>query len=98
MHNVGKIHPFVAMGCMLQVTGASIIGQFGKPARDCALSLIERNWVTVVATDAHNLLHRPPNFDLAFQALVAIGGEPLARKLTEHTPAEIVRANTSHLE
>ncbi len=98
MHNAGKIYPFVAMGCMLQVTGASIIGDFGKPARDCALSLIERNWVTVVATDAHNLLHRPPNFDLAYQALVAIGGEPLARKLTEHMPAEIVRANTSHLE
>lgn len=98
MHNVGKIYPFVAMGCLLQVTGASVIGQFGKPAQDCAMSLIERNWVTVVATDAHNLLHRPPNFDLAYQALVAIGGEPFARQLTEHMPAEIVRANTSHLE
>jgi protein-tyrosine phosphatase len=98
MHNPEKIYPFVVMGCMLQVTGASIIGQFGKPARDCALSLIERERVTVVATDAHNLLHRPPNLDLAREALIAIGGEPFARKLTEYLPAEIVRGNSSHLE
>lgn len=98
MRNVEKIYPFVAMGCLLQLTGASVIGQFGKPARGCALALIERNWVTVVATDAHNLLHRPPNFDLARKALEKIGGEAFARQLTEHVPAEIIRANALHSE
>jgi protein-tyrosine phosphatase len=98
IRNFEKIYPFVAMGCLLQLTGASIIGQFGKPAQDCALKLIERDWVAVVATDAHNLIDRPPNLDLARKALVALGGEALARRLTEETPAEIVRGNTWHAE
>lgn len=90
MRNVEKLKRLVDMGCMLQLTGASIIGQFGKPAQDCALKLIERKWVTVVATDAHNLRHRPPNLDLAYQALVEIGGEALARELTQETPAKFL--------
>lgn len=97
MRDFEKIYPFVAMGCLLQLTGASIIGQFGKPAQDCALKLIERNWVTVVASDAHNLIHRPPNLDLARKALVDLGGEAFARRLTEDTPAEIVRGNIWHV-
>jgi protein-tyrosine phosphatase len=94
MRNFERIYPFVTMGCLLQVTGASIIGQFGKPAQDCALKLFEREWVTVVATDAHNLQHRPPNLDLARKALVELGGETFAQRMTLDTPAEIVRGNT----
>lgn len=97
MRNVDKIGPFVAMGCMLQVTGASIIGQFGKDAEACARALLDRNWVSVVATDAHNLDHRPPNLDLAQEALAAIGGEGYARQLTEQMPARIVAANIWHI-
>lgn len=90
MRNIDKIGAFVEMGCMLQLTGASVIGQFGKPAQQCARQLIERNWATVVATDAHNLKHRPPNLDLAYKALTELGGESLARQLTQDTPAKIV--------
>jgi protein-tyrosine phosphatase len=90
MRNVEKIAPFVQMGCLLQLTGASILGQFGKPAQQTALAIIERGWATVVATDAHNLRHRPPNLDLAYAALVEIGGESLARQLTDTTPGLVV--------
>jgi protein-tyrosine phosphatase len=90
MRNVEKIAPFVQMGCLLQLTGASILGQFGKPAQQTALTIIERGWATVVATDAHNLRHRPPNLDLAYAALVEIGGESLARQLTDTTPGLVV--------
>lgn len=93
MKNVEKIRPFVEMGAMLQLTGASVAGLFGKPALQCALELIEREWATVVATDAHNLQHRPPNLDIARQALVEIGGEDFARRLTETIPARIVAGN-----
>jgi protein-tyrosine phosphatase len=90
MRNVEKIAPFVQMGCLLQLTGASILGQFGKPAQQTALTIIERGWASVVATDAHNLRHRPPNLDLAYAALVEIGGESLARQLTDTTPGLVV--------
>lgn len=93
MRNVEKIHPFVAMGCLLQVTGASLTGEFGKPAQDCAVKLLEREWVTVVATDAHNLIHRPPDLGRARKALAALAGEALAQRMTHDTPAAIVSAN-----
>ena len=90
MRNVEKIEPFVKMGCLLQLTGASVIGHFGKPVQETARKIIEREWVDVVATDAHNLRHRPPNLDLAYKALVDIGGESFARTLTVDTPGLIV--------
>lgn len=90
MRNVDKIAPFVEMGCLLQLTGASVIGQFGKPAQQCAQAIIERNWAAVVATDAHNLEHRPPNLDLASKALAEMGGEAFAQELTQKMPGRIV--------
>jgi protein-tyrosine phosphatase len=93
MRNVDKLEPFVQMGCLLQLTGGSIVGQFGKSALECAQKLIERGWATVVATDAHNLKHRPPNLDLAYKTLVELGGESFARELTVDTPGRIVAGN-----
>jgi protein-tyrosine phosphatase len=90
MRNVDKITPFVEAGCLLQLTGGSIIGQFGKGAQDCARVLIERGWASVVATDAHNLKHRPPNLDVAYAALAEMGGASLARQLTVITPAKLI--------
>lgn len=90
MRNVDKLQPYVEMGAMLQLTGASVIGQFGKPALQCARQIIEREWASVVATDSHNLRHRPPNLDLAFSALTEIGGDAFARTLTEDTPRQII--------
>jgi protein-tyrosine phosphatase len=90
MRNLEKIYPFVAMGCMLQLTAASVIGQFGKPAQQCALGMLEREWATVLATDAHNIKNRPPNMSLARDYLVKWGGDSIASHLTSTMPARIV--------
>ena len=90
MRSVDKIAPFVEAGCLLQLTGGSIIGQFGKPAQACARTILERGWASVVATDAHNLKHRPPNLHLAHKALADMAGNALARQLTTDTPASLI--------
>ena len=95
MRSVDKITPFVEAGCLLQITGGSLIGQFGKPAQECAQTLIERGWASVVATDAHNLKHRPPTLDLARKALADMGGETLAQQLTLETPAKLIGSSGS---
>lgn len=94
MRNVDKLAPFMKMGCLSQLTGASIIGQFGKPVQECAQKLIDRGWVTVVATDAHNMQHRPPNLDLAYKALADMRGESFAQQLTVHMPGRIIAGNS----
>ena len=93
MRSPEKLQPFVEMGCLLQLTGASIIGAFGKPAEECATRLIDREWVAAVATDAHNLQHRPPCLDAAYEALARIGGHDFALELTQRMPARIVGAH-----
>ncbi len=90
MRNVEKIYPFVASGCMLQLTAGSVIGQFGSTAQQCALDLLEREWVTVLASDAHNMKNRPPNMSLARDFLVEWAGDSVANDLTDTMPARIV--------
>ena len=85
-----RIEPFVDAGCLLQVTAGSVCGDFGEKCRVVADQLLEKNWVTVVASDAHNLTHRPPAMSRAHAALVASHGLGKADQLTRHNPALIV--------
>ena len=65
MRNPDIIKPFVDMGCMLQLTAASVVGAFGRSAGQTAHTLLTRGLAHVVASDAHNLAHRPPRMGKA---------------------------------
>lgn len=49
------------MGCHLQLTGGSILGQYGKTVQKAAAFLIRNDLVACVASDAHGL-HKRSNF------------------------------------
>ena len=87
-----RIDPFVDAGCLLQLTAASVIGQFGEAAFECAHELLRRGVVTVVATDTHNLKARPPRLREAREVLTRMYGQGLAHRLTEEVPNQIVSA------
>lgn len=95
--NIERIAPFVEMGCLLQLTAASVIGEFGKAVQDSAALMLERRWVAVIATDAHNLLHRAPVLAAARNWLLKRGGEAWADELTRMTPAGILGIESSVL-
>ena len=90
MDDPRRIHPFVDAGCWLQVTAGSIVGDFGTAAKKTALSLLEDDWVHVVATDAHNLSARPPRLSPARQAVAQALGEDVAQLLFHTRPARIL--------
>ncbi|MCX7192185.1 MAG: capsular biosynthesis protein [Proteobacteria bacterium] len=90
MQNIEKLRPFVDMGCLIQVTAASLLGGFGQAVQDSAVSMLDRRWVSVIATDAHNLLHRPPMLTPARNWLKNYGGQKLADDLTLNMPAKIL--------
>jgi protein-tyrosine phosphatase len=90
MDNVEKLRPFIDMGCLAQVTAASMIGGFGVAAQACAAALLERRWVSVIASDAHNLLHRAPVMTAARDWLTSNCGHELADELTLAMPAKIL--------
>ncbi|MFT5768406.1 MAG: protein-tyrosine phosphatase [Lysobacterales bacterium] len=95
LRSLDAITPFVEQGCLLQVTAGSVAGQFGEPARERAIELLARGWVTILATDAHSVDWRPPDLSTGRQAAAAVVGEAESWQLVKDRPWEIAR---SHFE
>lgn len=90
MRNVRRLEPLLKAGCLVQLTAASVVGKFGKPAHKTALQLLDNGWATVIATDAHNLAHRPPIMAEARIALDELYGAEAGEVLTEANPRTIL--------
>lgn len=90
VRSLEKLRPFVEVGCLVQLTAASVCGWFGSSAHQTALAILDAGWTTVVATDSHNMRHRPPVLAQARDVLAVRYGLDAARLLTETTPLAIV--------
>ena len=90
MRDPRRVLPLVKQGCLLQLTAASVAGQFGAQALKTSLQLLDGGVVTAVASDAHNLSHRPPRMAMAREALALRYGVEAAMQLTELNPGRIV--------
>ncbi len=84
-----KIVPFVEMGCHLQVTAGSVAGDFGQFAQECAFQMLKNRWVTILASDAHNIKSRPPALEPGRAAAAKIVGEDESWRLVQDTPSQI---------
>ncbi len=90
MRDPRRVLPLVKQGCLLQLTAASVTGQFGSKALKTSLVLLDGGHVTAVASDAHNLAHRPPRMGMARMALATRYGVDAAMQLTEFNPGRII--------
>lgn len=63
---VEKLGEWVAAGTRVQVTAQSLTGRFGKRAEAFSKTLLDANLVHVIASDGHDVVHRPPVMDEAF--------------------------------
>lgn len=84
-----KLDRWIEMGCLVQVTAASFGGHFGRRAKEMAFDLVRRNRAHVVASDAHDLKHRPPSMRVAFDLLKSEFGEECAKKLCLENPGAV---------
>jgi len=91
MRDPDKIEPFVREGCLLQITADAISGGFGELCALRAREFLERGWVSVIASDAHDTAERPPRIAPGRDAAALIVGEEEALRLTRGTPLSIVR-------
>ncbi len=91
IRRLDAIAPLIAEGALLQVTADAVDGGFGPLARARAIELLERGWVTILASDAHNLEHRPPRLEAGRQAAARIVGEAESWRLVRDRPAAIAR-------
>lgn len=52
------VMPWLDMGCHLQLTGGSILGEYGKTVQAAAKFLLQQDLVACIASDAHGAHHR----------------------------------------
>lgn len=84
-----RVEAFVDEGCYLQITAASVAGQFGPRVCAAVDFMLEREWVNAVASDAHNLVGRPPRMTEARKMLEQRFGKVYADELTYFGPARL---------
>lgn len=84
-----KIREFTDAGCWLQITAGSLVGRFGEPAKEAAITLIDQGHTCLIASDAHDLNNRPPLLSEGFSALRARFGEAAAHAMAIARPAQI---------
>ena len=89
LRDFDRLAPLVAEGALLQVTADSVSGGFGPFAQQRAVEMLERGWVTILASDAHNLEHRPPRLEAGRAAAAEIVGEEESWRMVRDRPRAI---------
>jgi protein-tyrosine phosphatase len=93
MRDSSKLRPFVAAGCLIQLTADALAGEFGEVCEARAIEFLEQGWVTVIASDAHDIESRPPRIGPGLEVARRILGEDAADSLVHATPRRIVHGS-----
>jgi protein-tyrosine phosphatase len=64
-----RLATLVDRGVLCSITGASMAGRFGRTVQRCTQTLFERGLVHNVASDAHDVMRRPPGLLAGFRVL-----------------------------
>ena len=80
----------VVEGALLQVTAASVTGEFGRPAREASHRLVADRLAHFVASDAHRPHWRPTGLARAHAELARSFGDDVALALTTLHPRAVL--------
>jgi protein-tyrosine phosphatase len=81
-----EIAQWVEGGARVQVTAQSATGGFGRRAQEFSTELLDHGLVHVIASDAHDVKHRPPVMDAAYAWLTEHYSAALAKTLCIDNP------------
>jgi protein-tyrosine phosphatase len=80
------LRKWVDRGCLLQVTAASLMGDFGKSAQQFAESLMKHDLVHFLASDSHSSTWRSPDLRPAYEWVERHYGASRAERLMRDNP------------
>jgi protein-tyrosine phosphatase len=78
------------MGVLFQVTADSVLGRFGRTARQVCEAWLDAGRVDFVASDAHSPRRRRPGLAEARDAIAAGWGQDMALALTSTNPLAVI--------
>jgi protein-tyrosine phosphatase len=88
--NDDLLYHLIQSGTWMQVTAGSILGGFGQRAKRRSERMLSQGWVHIVASDAHDVTHRPPTMGQAFRELCDLVGIEEAENLVSVRPGAIL--------
>lgn len=91
-----RIKPFVQSGCLFQLTAASLLGDMSQGAEVLAHQWVTEKLYTVVASDCHSVLRRPPKLAQAWASVCELTDKQYADAVTLETPHLISSVLFSH--
>jgi protein-tyrosine phosphatase len=92
-----RYRDMVQMGCLGQITAGSLMGGFGRDAGQAAESLLRKNLVHFIASDAHSANGRPPVLSDAVREAAKIVGNEQARKMVTEYPQAVLEGRRPNL-
>jgi protein-tyrosine phosphatase len=84
--DLDRLAELVFAGALLQVTAASLLGEFGRPPRDAAWAMANAGLVHFVASDSHSTTWRKPGLSTVRALLERRLGAETARRLLVDNP------------
>ena len=86
--DIDILNPLINMGCIIQIDGGSLVGQFGEKCKLVSEDLVKRGFCHIIGSDAHNNSKR--NFCLSdsFQASQEIAKD--SYKLFKDNPFSVI--------
>jgi protein-tyrosine phosphatase len=87
----GKVEAWVENECLMQITAQSLLGRFGKRAKDVADQFIVTGVVHFVASDAHDAENRTPALAEAYRYVASTYGSDQAETLFVTNPKAALR-------
>lgn len=84
-----RLAPLVEAGLLVQVDADAVAGGCGPYAQETAHALLRAGWVTVLASNGHDLVRQPPRIEPGRIAAAAIVGEAASWALVRDRPAQI---------
>jgi protein-tyrosine phosphatase len=85
-----KLRRLIDQGCLVQMTGNSLTGRFGRRVKKISQQLIKLGYVHLLASDAHDAKDRPPLLSQAVTELSRLIGKTRARAMVHDLPEKII--------
>lgn len=90
MDDPDRLFSLIRLGALGQVTGGSLLGQFGEKSQRVAITMVERHLVHIIASDAHDTSYRRPVLTEVSQSMERRFGQERARQMVEHNPRAVI--------
>ena len=86
-----KLQRLIDLGCLVQLTAASLTGGFGRQVARAAREMLRQGYCHILASDAHNPRSRPPLLSQALEAASSLVGRERALAMVTTTPEKIIK-------